>query len=366
MKLVIQNTARVWGGNEKSLATLAHGLVERGHDVIVSCARGVVSERLKETGIDTTHCRPRGQIDFVSGLSFAVWLKKHAPDSLLMTSWNPIPWAAMSARIAGVKNVVLRQGIVRRAPRSGPHAYALRHWVSDVITNAPEIRDVWLESIPEFPSSRVHVVLNAVASNASRRDQMRARLRSELAVNNETVVISAAGILSRRKNFELLLEAFARLREVDAMIAIVGDGPHREALEAKTSELGLDRCVRFLGARAQGAEVIGGSDVFVLSSNNEGMANVMLEAMAAGVPVIASDISGVRTAIGPHDSRRAAGWIFPPDDASSLANTMSETIALLRTNPGALRVTTDEALWRIDNWFSRDRMLDQSERILFG
>ena len=366
MKLVIQNTARVWGGNEKSLATLARGLVTRGHDVTVSCAKGIVSERLAEMGIEVTHFRPRGQIDFVSGFSFSLWLKKRAPDALLMTSWNAIPWAALSARMAGVKNVVLRQGIVRRAPVSGPHAHALRHWIDNVITNAPEIRSVWLESLPEFPADRVHVVLNAVTSNASQRDLMRAQLREELGIDSETLVISAAGILSKRKNFELLLETFARLGAQDAIIVIVGDGPHRQALETKTSELGIESGVRFLGARAHAAEVIGGSDLFVLSSKNEGMANVMLEAMAAGVPVIASDISGVRTAIGRSDGRGPAGWIFPPDDVSSLANTTSELLLLLRSNPERVRAVTDEALWRIDNWFSQDRMIEQSERILFG
>jgi glycosyltransferase involved in cell wall biosynthesis len=365
MKLVIQNTARVWGGNEKSLATLARGLADRGHRVIVSCAKGIVSERLQEMGIDVTHFRPRGQIDFVSGLSFAIWLKKHAPDALLMTSWNAVPWAALSARMAGVKNVVLRQGIVRRAPRSGPHAYALRHWVDNVITNAPEIRDVWLESLPEFPHDHVHVVLNAVASTASQRDQMRAQLRAELGINRETLIISAAGILSRRKNFELLLEAFARLDTPGATIAIVGDGEHRQALVAKTSQLGIESSVRFLGARDHASEVIGGSDLFVLSSNNEGMANVMLEAMAAGVPVIASDISGVRTAIGASEDRGPAGWIFPPDDAGSLASAISEILIMLRESPERVRALTAEASWRIDNWFSRDRMLEQSERILF-
>ena len=366
MKLVIQNTARVWGGNEKSLATLARGLADRDHHVIVSCAKGIVSERLQEMGIDVTHFRPRGQIDFVSGLSFAIWLKKHAPDALLMTSWNAVPWAAFSARMAGVKNVVLRQGIVRRAPRSGPHAYALRHWVDNVITNAPEIRDVWLESVPEFPRDRVHVVLNAVASNAPQRDRMRAHLREELGIDGETLVISAAGILSRRKNFELLLEAFARLDAPDATIAIVGDGPHREALEAKTSQLGIESRVHFLGARDYASEVIGGSDLFVLSSNNEGMANVMLEAMAAGVPVIASDISGVRSAIGASDDRRIAGWIFPPGDVGSLAKTISELLIMLRESPERIHAVTADASWRIDNLFSKDRMLEQSERILFG
>ena len=85
MKLVIQNSAHVWGGNEKMLATVAAGLSRRGHDVVVSCAHGVVRDRLAEMGLRVTRFRPRGAIDPVSGLSFAAWLAIERPDALLLT-----------------------------------------------------------------------------------------------------------------------------------------------------------------------------------------------------------------------------------------------------------------------------------------
>ena len=75
MKLVIQNTSHVWGGNEKWLALLAEGLIARGHEVIVSCAMGAVHAELASRSIPTSPFRPRGAIDFVSGLAFAAWLR---------------------------------------------------------------------------------------------------------------------------------------------------------------------------------------------------------------------------------------------------------------------------------------------------
>jgi glycosyltransferase involved in cell wall biosynthesis len=95
------------------------------------------------------------------------------------------------------------------------------------------------------------------------------------------------------------------------------------------------------------------------------MANVMLEAMASGVPVIASDISGVRTAIGQSNERPPAGWIFPPDDTGRLAEVIAEVTVATRAGGESISARTREASWRIENWFSLERMLDRSERILF-
>lgn len=366
MKLVIQNTARVWGGNEKMLATLAKGLSERGHSVIISCARGLVSERLEAMGLRTRQFRPRGSLDPASGLSFAWWLRRQRPDALLITSWRSISWGSFAGRVAGVRRTVLRQGIVRAAPRRGMKRYATRHWIDDVITNAPEIRERWIETAPEFQSERVHVVLNAVTPIAHRRGELRERLRQELGLSDEMILIGTAGILTRRKGFDLVLKAIASRLDPRIHLAIIGDGPHRRELEALSRELRLTAGTHFLGKRAVAAEAIAGLDVFVLSSHNEGMANVMLEAMAAGVPVIASEISGVQTAIGAAEGRSAAGWTFSPGSAESLAAMIGEMAELIRSQSAMLDARTTEALDRITTRFSLDRMLDENEKILFG
>jgi len=362
---VILNSARVWGGNEKMLATVAAGLMRRGHDVIVSCASGVVADRLKEIGVRVSHFRPRGVIDPISGLSFAGWLAVQRPDALLLTSWHSISWGAVSGATAGVRRIVLRQGIVRSAPRRGIKAIATKNLITDVIVNAPEIKEEWIRTAPAFPADRVHVVLNAVSPQTATRDDLRERLRSEIARDDDAILVGAAGILSERKGFDLLLRAFAKSRPENARVVIIGDGPYRETLENLAIELGISDCVHFTGARENAAEAIGGLDVFVLSSHNEGMANVMLEAMSAGVPVIASDISGVRTAIGPTAERPVAGWIFDPANLESLGDRIGEVVRLARSGAQVVQDRVNEAKHRINTWFTLDRMLDETERILF-
>ena len=366
MKLVIQNSAHVWGGNEKMLAAVAQGMMRRGHDVVVSCAGGVVSERLRDLGVQVSHFRPRGAIDPVSGLSFTAWLATQRADALLLTSWHSISWSSFGGMVNRVRKIVMRQGIVRSAPTRGMRGFAVHRWVTDVIVNAPEIREEWIRTSRGFPADRVHVVLNGVTSQSADRTELRKKLRSELQVDENTVLIGAAGIVAERKGFDLLLRAFAKVNPSRARLVVIGDGPYLEKLRELAHELNISPQAHFLGARENAAKVIGGLDLFVLSSHNEGMANVMLEAMSAGVPVIASDISGVRTAIGSTNERPIAGWIFIPGDADSLAERIGEVVGHLKGNTGSVTERVSEATYRIQKWFTVDRMLDQTERILFS
>jgi glycosyltransferase involved in cell wall biosynthesis len=364
MKLVIQNTSRVWGGNEKWLANLAAGLIGRGHEVVVSCRPGIVSQELLERGIRTSSFRPRGPIDFVSGLAFAAWLGRHRPDTLLLTSWRVTPWAVFAARLARVPRVVMRLGLVREFPRRSPKAVALQG-VDAVIVNSVEIRDTWRQSAPATLSDRVHVVLNAVMSRSDERRALRTQLRDELGLKAETVLIGGAGHVAKRKGFDVLLRSFGSMKEPDVALAIAGDGEHRSALEEEATALGLSSRVFWLGHRNDGAGIIAGLDLFVLSSHNEGMANVMLEAMAGGCPVIAFDVSGVRKALGEGEGRPPAGWTVPAGDEEALASAMDEVTRVIRSGSPVVAERTREAHWRAVNWFSLDRMVEECERIIF-
>ncbi len=364
MKLVIQNTSKVWGGNEKWMAILAAGLQERGHEVIVSCRPGPVSEELMRRGIRTAPYRPRGPIDLVSGLAFAAWLSSQRADVLLLTSWRVTPWATVAAGLARVPRIVMRLGIVRHFPGGTPKAIALHH-IDALIVNSVEIRDTWVASAPDSLSNRVHVVLNGVRSRRDERNDLRRQLRSELGLGNDTMLIGGAGHIAKRKGFDMLLRAFTSMRESDVALAILGDGEHRSALEHEAGNLGIGSRVHWLGHRADGAGIIAGLDLFVLSSVNEGMANVMLEAMAGGCPVIAFDISGVRKALGADSDRPPAGFTVPAGNEGALAQAMDNAAGLIRSESTVVAGTVDEAHWRATNWFSPERMVDECERIIF-
>jgi glycosyltransferase involved in cell wall biosynthesis len=366
MKLVIQNMSRVWGGNEKWLSILGTGLSARGHDVIVSVPKGDVRDRLAQLGLRTTSARPRGVVDFVSGFWFAAWLRAQRPDAILLTSWHSIAWSALAARLAGRPRLIVRQGIVRKAPSRGARALALRNEIDAMIVNSPEIKREWLASAPSFDPDKVKVVLNAIESRVPAREYLRRKLRQELGVADDQMLIGSAGNLFKRKGFDILLHAFAHSKIEGAHLVIVGAGAERQELESIARSLEVETKVHWLGHREDAPQLIAGLDMFVLSSSNEGMANVMLEAMAGGTPVVAFDISGVRTAIGPTDGRPVAGWIVPSNNPTALTQTMTELSKLIRSGDDEVNARVHEAAWRIENWFGTDRMIDECERILFG
>jgi glycosyltransferase involved in cell wall biosynthesis len=366
MKLVIQNGSRVWGGNEKWLATLAAGLVARGHTVVVSCPRGAVRDRLGEMGIATTGVRPRGVLDVVTGLGFALWLRRERPDALLLTSWRPLAWGAWAGRRARIPRVVVRLGIVREHPRRGGRARAFRRWVDAMIVNSSEIRDVWLRSAADYPAGRVHVVMNGIRARDAGRPALRERLRAELGTSPGTLLIGGAGHLAPRKGFDLLLRAFAEAALPDARVVIAGGGDYLAELRAMADELGISGRVHFLGHRDDGPDVIAGCDVFVLGSRNEGMANVMLEAMVAGVPVVATDVSGVRRALAAEPGTAPAGWIVPPDHPAAMADALRDVAQALAAEAAHVGGRTAEALRRIRERFGVERMVAECEAILFG
>jgi glycosyltransferase involved in cell wall biosynthesis len=366
MKLVIHNNARVWGGNEKWMLTLARGLAARGHDVVVCCRRGgEVARRAAAAGVRVSPMRPGAALDLPRVLRFARWLGRERPDAVLLTSWKGGAWGAWAARRAGVPRVAVRLGILR-VPRRWDAVRWFRRRVDALIVNAPEIAQAWHRGAAWFPPGRIHVVLNGIDGGEVDRAAAAHRLRDEVAAEAGTLLIGAAGHATHRKGFDVLLDAFARAGLADARVVIVGDGPELPRLRERARELGIAQRVHWLGRRDDVVDVVAGCDVFVLSSRNEGMANVMLEAMAAGTPVIASDISGVRTAVGEDADGASAGWMVPAEDADALAAAMREVAALIAGDPPAVQARMDAALSRVRQRFGVERMVDEVEAVLFG
>ena len=360
MKVVIHNAARELRGNERQTLLIAAELMRRGHEVVVSCVPDApLAAALRDRGVRTSSARPRGDLDPWSFARFAAWLRSERPDVLLLTTWKRVPLAAAAARAVGVPRVVVRLGIPRAMPRARRFRIAFRRWVDALVVNSPDVRDRWLASAPRFAADAVVVALNAVepALPCTPRDA----LRASLGVGPEDRLVVGVGGLERRKGFDLLLDALASLGDPRATLAIAGDGPDRDALEARAHALGVR--ATFLGPRGDVVDLLAAAELFVMPSRADSLANAMLEAMAQGVPVVATATGGVPLALGPRDGAPAAGWVVPVNDAQALAAALREVLA---APPAEVAARTGEARRRTRDCFSVERMVDTVEAALAG
>jgi len=149
--------------------------------------------------------------------------------------------------------------------------------------------------------------------------------RKHLGVPDGSPVLLALGRLASVKGIDVLLEALERLKcqDVRPHLLVVGDGPRRSSLEALADDLGLQTRVRFLGWKADIREVLGAADLLVLPSRNEGYPHAVIEAMAAGIPVIASAVGEVPELV----EDGATGFLVPPDDPDALASRIRSVVS---------------------------------------
>lgn len=352
-------------GNEKQSALLASALSARGHEVHASCRPGgPVEALLRQAGARTSGIRPRGDADLLHALRFAGWLRDVRPDAVLLTSWKRAFVAGWAARRAGVPRVVLRLGGVHRfrpGLASWKYRHALTRYYDAVIVNSHLVAEHLLGAVDGLPRDRVHVVPNGIDLAPAPA----VPLRAELGLPGDAALLLAAGGLEHRKGFDVLIGAVAGL-DPAVHLAIAGGGADRESLRAQASALGVSGRVHFLGQRTDVPGLMADADAFVVSSRGEGMAVVMLEAIAAGTPVVSTEVGGVREVLAPRDGRPPAGWIVPPDDAGALRAALSEVLAAGRSWPQSVRERIAEATWRLENWLTVERMIEGYERVLSG
>jgi len=235
---------------------------------------------------------------------------------------------SMVARLTGIPIVATLHstGIDERfrAPRTDQaETFALRYLVNKIIACGPAVARHYQTTIKDEP---VLVIPNAVEEvpqiSSSERDALRKQIIGSL---DRSVIIISVGRLVIHKGFEDLLDAFSIVHSSHptAFLAIVGNGNSgnfKDVLEQKIRDLGLSEHVKLLGWRTDVPSLLLASDMFVLASHWEGLPIAVLEAMTAGVPILATDVGDNAWAI---DS---TGVTVPPHQPKMLAGAMAELL----------------------------------------
>ncbi|MCU4975010.1 glycosyltransferase family 4 protein [Halobacteria archaeon AArc-m2/3/4] len=173
-------------------------------------------------------------------------------------------------------------------------------------------------------------------------------------IDGDGVRLLMVGRLADGKGFDVFLDALEHLSRDNLSVYLVGDGPQREWLEREVRTRGLEATIDLLGYRSDIPEIMAACDVFVLPSYREGTPRVITEAMASGLPVVATDIAGIPEQVADGES----GYLIQPGDDKALADRLEELIAS-REHRQAFGATGRE---RVEQ-FSDEHMVTELETV---
>jgi glycosyltransferase involved in cell wall biosynthesis len=193
-----------------------------------------------------------------------------------------------------------------------------------ILVNSEAIRDHIL-SRSSAHAKKIIVIKNGVSQPANSGRILRDSLCREIGAESDSKLIGMIARLQPVKGHKFFIEAAARVitREPKAIFVIVGDGPLKSEIEEQAARLCIKERLRMLGDRTDVSRIVASLDLLVLASLHEGLPNAVMEAMSAGVPVVATSVGGTKELI----TEGETGYLIPPADAQALADRM--TFALL-------------------------------------
>jgi glycosyltransferase involved in cell wall biosynthesis len=314
-RLVVFSDAQLLGGAEASVATYLTELSAEVEVIVMGVAREVVD-----------------------------WIGGHRPGTAsylvppVRDKWDVSSIAAQWRAVRGVRPDIFQANLI--APSACRYAILGALMTKGVrvvaFEHLPVHTDAWTQRrLKELtaPFFAAHV---AVGENAAREVErlarrprgtvrtihngVRDRPLAQLPRPFAGLTVGSIGRLDPQKGYDVLLRSLAELPDVGAVI--VGDGPERDRLESLARRLGIDARVVWPGRRADARDHLTTFDVFVLPSRFEGFPLVLLEAMLAGVPIVATDVGSVTELVRDGET----GLVVPPDDVEALTHAVRTLI----------------------------------------
>jgi glycosyltransferase involved in cell wall biosynthesis len=321
-----------FGGSERVAVDLALEFKRRGYQVICFAfhdSDGPMRGELERAGIrclDLNYQKFRGLLR--RGLYYwKFWrmLRKERVRALHVHHHGAMILCGIPARLAGISRVVMTEhGLQALIERADARRLTVRYcrYASAITVVEPGQFEYFHKELG-FPTKKLHCIPNGIRIPI-RTSELVAHRRLNFGLGVGVFAFFYVGRLNPVKDLGTLLDAFAALTArvpIRTQLYLVGDGPERIMLEARRDALNLGDRVTFLGARNDVSEILIAADAFVMSSKSEGLPMALLEAMAAGVPCIATAVGGIPDLFG--DDR---GLTVPAQDRLALADAMAEII----------------------------------------
>jgi len=348
------------GGSENMIACIAPRLKNRGYKIRVLAFKdwGPVSDKLKGRGIECVSLQGKGKLDLRVLWRYFIYLKRTPPDLIIAFLYRAYIPSRIFGFLLGIPNI----SSVRDVPQwmNAFHIFLERITVnlSAVIyscSNAVSkslIRDIGIKK------EQIITIPNGIDADAYSIKISKEKKLQDLGLkNNSKIVATVCRLHEPKKGLTVLLEATKRLqKEIDFQLIIVGTGKDEEKLRLITANERIH--AHFLGERKDVQEILQVTDIFVLPSLYEGFPVVVLEAMAAGVPVVASRVGGLTEAV----VNRETGFLVNPSDPGELADKIKD----LLTNNKMRKRFGKNGFKRVKEKFSINKTVDEIENLWKG
>jgi glycosyltransferase involved in cell wall biosynthesis len=315
------------GGAETMLLVLAQELRALGLEVVPVGPRqgiGWLAEEFRRLGFEPETFHLRGALDPVGALTLARTLRRREVDVIHSHEFTMAVYGGLVARLLRRPHVITMHGgtyFAGAGRRRMALRWAMRHARCTVGVSSDTARR--LESLLGLPDATVQVIPNGrrLARGSG------SRVRGELGLSEGQPLVVCVGNLYPVKGHEFLVRALAELvgagQDQGVVVAIAGRGDEGlAALGALATNLGLGDRVRLLGHRDDVADLLDAADVFAMPSLSEGLPLAILEAMAAGTPILASEVGGIPEAV----RNEEEGLLVPPGDPEALARELARLL----------------------------------------
>lgn len=380
MRILQISSARAFGGGERHLADLARGLAERGHKVFAALSTSSpLRDKLDPVQPSNLFTLPlRGPLDLASAARLARIAREHEAEIIHAHVARDYTLAALAARLAPRARLVVTRHVL--FPLSRVHRHALANVARVIAVSEAVARSLRAQEI--FPADKIRVVTNAVdLRRFDEARERRARFERERGAGQSStneqhasrssmseqpggpLRVGIVGELSEVKGQAEFVRAAAEVAArfgTGVEFVIVGEdasrtGENRARVERLVAELGLERRVSLLGRRDDVADVLASFDLLVSASRTEAFGMALVEAMACGVPVVATATEGAREIV----ADGATGLIVPIGDACALA---ASVVSLLEDAPRRLALGA-RARESVRARFGLERMIEATERV---
>ena len=343
------------GGGERLTLDLATGQGAAGHQMVVVSLEqppdGPLARAFAERNLPVERVAKRPGFDPTLVFRLAALLRRRKVDVVHLHNRLPLIYGAPAGRLAGAVVVLTRHG-----PRTGGRK---ERWL---LRGAGRLLHAFVAVSPELAvlerergtctAEKISVIENGI--DVVRFEGAAARrlaARAALGIPADAWAIGSAGRFAPEKDYPFLVRAAAPLLGEKARLVIVGDGTEMPAVKAEVAARGVAPFVALPGMRDDVADLLAALDVFVLSSRMEGLPLVVLEAMAAGLPVVATAVGGLPKLIADGET----GFLVPHGDEAALRN----RLAMLRESPETARAVAERGRARARERYSRDRMVQR-------